>query len=301
MNCKTMNAERIWILVLLITGAHRFACGQSDRPTPAELIRLTVRKELASDGGMGQNFMFCDHKNTQHATETKALVETHIATAGLVVARNGKPLSGSEQHAEHSREQRFVSSPSELQAKVHREQEDRDHTLQIMKALPDAFLYEQAGTLPGTDTLGRQGDELIRLNFRPNPKYDPPSRVEQVLTGLQGYVLVDAKEHRIARIDGTLFRDVEFGWGILGRLNQGGHFLVEQADVGDGQWEITHMRLSFQGRVLLVKRLAMESDEVFTGFRKVPSTISFAEGLKMLETDDPCVLSQPSQSSTGSR
>lgn len=291
-----MNGKRLGILVLASLGAYRIALAQSDMP-PAQLIRLTVQNELASDRGTGENFMFCDHKQTQHGSETKALVETHIATAGLVVARNGQALAPAEARAEQVREQRFVTSSSELQAKVHREQEDRDHTIQIMKALPDAFLYEAAGTDAGSNSIGKSGDELIRLNFRPNPKYVPPSRVEQVLTGLQGYVLVDAKEHRIAKIDGTLFRDVEFGWGFLGKLYQGGHFLVEQADVGDGQWELTHMRLAFQGRVLLIKRLAIESDEVFTGFRKVPSTISFAEGLKMLETGSPCALTQSEESS----
>ena len=296
-----MKANQVWILLLVIAGAYQLACAESDVPPPAELVRLTVHNELASDRGTGQNFMFCDHKQTQHVTETKALVETHTATAGLVVARNGKPLSGSDQRAEFAREQRFVNSPSELQAKMRHEQEDRDHTIQIMKALPDAFLYESAGREAGTSSLGRQGDELVRLNFHPNPKYVPPSRVEQVLTGLQGYILVDVKQHRIAKIDGTLFRDVDFGWGILGKLNQGGHFLVEQADVGEGQWEITYMHLSIQGRVLLVKKLTMESNEVFTGFHKVPSALSFAEGLKMLESDSPCALSPSGQSPNGSR
>jgi hypothetical protein len=291
-----MNCKRLYVLLIVSLGAHRMACAQSDTP-PTQLIRLAVQNELAADRGTGENFMFCDHKQTQHGSETKALVETHIATAGLVVARNGQPLAPAEARAEQGREQRFVTSSSELQAKVHREQEDRDHTIQIMKAFPDAFLYEPAGTQAGTDDVGKLGDELVRLNFHPNPKYVPPSRVEQVLAGLQGYVLVDAKQHRIAKIDGTLFRDVEFGWGILGKLYQGGRFLVEQADVGDGQWEITHMRLSFQGRVLLIKKLAIESDEVFTGFRQVPSAISFAEGLKILETDSPCTLTQSEESS----
>ena len=34
----------------------------------------------------------------------------------------------------------------------------------------------------------------MRLKFRPNPNYDPPTRVEQVLTGMQGVVLVDPRK-----------------------------------------------------------------------------------------------------------
>lgn len=295
-----MNARRIWILLPLITCICARARCQSNTPSPSILIRETVHNELNSDRGVGENFMFCDHKQTQHGSETKAMVETHIATAGLVVARNGQPLNPTDHRAEYAREERFVTSPSELQAKVHTEQEDRNHTIQIMRALPDAFEYQEAGTEVGTASVGKPGHELIRLNFHPNPKYVPPSHVEQVLTGLQGYILVDAQERRIARIDGTLFRDVNFGWGILGKLYQGGHFLVEQSDVGDGQWEVTHMRLSFQGRVLLVKRLTIESNEVFTGFRRVSSTLSFAEGLQLLESDSTCTLTQPAEPTAGS-
>ena len=62
----------------------------------------------------------------------------------------------------------------------------------------------------------------MKLKFKPNPAYKPPSHVEQVLTGMQGELLIDKETRRLARIDGTLFQEVTFGWGILGHLNKGG-------------------------------------------------------------------------------
>ena len=79
--------------------------------------------------------------------------------------------------------------------------------------------------------MGRAGDTLVRMKFRPNPRYEPPSRVEQVLPGMEGTILVDAGKYRIAKIDGTLAREVSFGWGILGHLDRGGRFVVEQGEV----------------------------------------------------------------------
>ena len=32
-----------------------------------------------------------------------------------------------------------------------------------------------------------------------------------------------------------------FGWGFLGHLDRGGHFLVEQGEVVNGHWEVTRM------------------------------------------------------------
>jgi hypothetical protein len=71
----------------------------------------------------------------------------------------------------------------------------------------------------------------------------------------------------------------------LGHLNQGGHFVVQQQDVGDGSWEIACMRLDFTGKILLFKNLAIKSEEEFSGFRRVPAGTTFAEGVKMLEEE----------------
>ncbi|HZP18453.1 MAG TPA: hypothetical protein VFB00_10830, partial [Terriglobales bacterium] len=134
----------------------------------------------------------------------------------------------------------------------------------------------------GTESVGHPGDELVRLKFRPNPDYDPPSRVEQVLTGMQGHLLIDPKANRIAEIDATLQRDVGFGWGILGHLDRGGHFQVQQAAV-DNHWQLTRMDLAFTGKVLLFKKINIRSTDVFSGFRPVPSDLSFAQGVELLK------------------
>jgi hypothetical protein len=134
--------------------------------------------------------------------------------------------------------------------------------------------------------VGKEGAQLVRLRFHPNPRYEPPSHVEQVLQGMQGQLLIDAQTHRIARIDGTLFKDVGFGWGILGHLDKGGRFLVEQSDLGDGSWDMARMSLAFTGRVLLFKRLDIKSTEVYSDFRPVPTSLTFAQGVELLKKQE---------------
>jgi hypothetical protein len=102
---------------------------------------------------------------------------------------------------------------------------------------------------------------------------------------MQGYLLIDTQQNRIAKIDGTLVKDVGFGWGILGHLDHGGRFLVEQGDAGHGQWELTHMILNFTGRVLLFKSLNIESEETFTEFQPVARDLSFAQGIELVKKE----------------
>ena len=257
-----------------------------------DLVRVTVAKEMAAANDNSAKYMFHACKKTPQGSTSRIYVETREAMAGMTTAYNDKPLTPEQMQGEKGRLARLVGNPELLQRKQRQEKEEAEHTLRIVRALPDAFLYEYDGSEVGTANTGSEGKKLLRLKFRPNPAYRPPSHVEDVLTGMQGYLLIDAAAHRIARIDGTLFKDVTFGWGILGHLNQGGRFMVQQQDVGDGSWEVSHMSLDFTGKILLFKNLAIKSEEVFSGFRRVPAGTTFAEGVRMLQEEE----SKPAQS-----
>lgn len=250
---------------------------------PGELVRATVQNEIKASATQGPRHMFASLKETAHGSQTKLYCETKDSMAGMAIAFDGKPLTAEQRQAEEGRLDALINSPSELAKKRQREKEDAERVTRIVRAIPDAFVFEYAGTEPGQTGLGKEGDELVRLNFRPNPAYEPPSRVEQVLTGMQGTLLLDANQRRIARIDGVLFKEVGFGWGILGHLNKGGHFLVEQGDVGDGSWDMRRMGLAFTGKILLFKRIDIKSTETFSDFRSVPADLSFAQGVELLK------------------
>ena len=228
--------------------------------------------------------MFIDEKKTPQTSQTKLIVETRDATAGLLVMENGHPLSAEARRNEEARLAGYAQNPQELHKKKKQEKEDAEHTEKILRALPDAFIYQRDGTQQGRQGLGAPGDELVRLNFRPNPNYNPPSHVEHVLTGMRGYLLIDTNQQRIAEIDGTLEKEVEFGWGILGHLDPGGRFVVQQADVGGHHWEATHMELSFTGKMLLFKKFSIHSDDTFSNFRPVPD-LTFAQGVELLKKE----------------
>jgi hypothetical protein len=110
---------------------------------------------------------------------------------------------------------------------------------------------------------------------------------------MQGYVLVDPTDYRFASIDGTLSKEVGFGWGILGHLDRGGRFIVQQKQVqqqvGDNLWETSSMTLSFTGKIMLFKNLSISSTEVFSGFKQVPSDLTFAQAVELLKKEEATV------------
>jgi hypothetical protein len=259
--------------------------GEEQPSSALQLVRTTVANEVAAGNVDGIKHMFRDRKKTPQGSQTRIYVETRDGMAGMTVAYNDKPLSPKQMEDEKGRLAGLVSNPDQLKRKQREQKEDSDRSLRIVRALPDAFLFQYDGTVPGATGTGREGVDLIRLTFRPNPSYRPPSHVEQVLLGMSGNLLIDPVQHRIAQIDGTLFQTVSFGWGILGHLDRGGHFLVDQVDVGDGCWELSHMSLAFTGKILFFKNIDYRSDEVFSNFRRVPNDTTFAQGVKLLETE----------------
>jgi hypothetical protein len=252
---------------------------------PEALVRKAVQNEINASKTSTAHFFFQGIKTMQRNSTTRLYVETSEGTAGIIVAYNGKPLTEEQRQEERARLERFIHNPEELHKKQRQEREEEERTMRIMRALPDAFTFEYAGQETGKPGVGHAGDPLVKLKFQPNPHYRPPSRTEEVLTGMQGEVLIDAAHFRMASIDGTLFKEVGFGWGILGHLDRGGHFIVRQEAQEDQDWEISTMSLKITGKILLVKSLNFESTEVFSGFKRAPSNMTFAEAVKMLEEE----------------
>jgi hypothetical protein len=293
-----MRWARSALAVSTLALAQLAQAGQTPSLPAAELVRLTVQNEVQASQTPTSRHMFVSLKETPRGSQTKLYCETKDAMAGMAIAYDRKPLTAQQRHAEEARLDQLADDPAELAKKRQREKEDADRVGRIVRAMPEAFLFDYDGTEPGQPGVGKPGDELVRLKFRPNPRYEPPSRVEQVLTGMQGTLLIDANRRRIARIDGTLFKEVSFGWGILGHLDKGGHFLVEQTDVGDGAWDIARMSLALTGKILIFKRLDFKSTESYSDFRPVPDGLTFAEGVELLKKQE-ATLADNQRSETG--
>src|SRR5713226_6479769 len=97
--------------------ASAFAAGQPSPLPPAELVRRAVQNEVAENDGSGTHFMFKDDRKTAHLWETKLIVETSEAAAGLLIAQDGHPLTPQQKSAEAARLQNYINNPEEVKKK----------------------------------------------------------------------------------------------------------------------------------------------------------------------------------------
>jgi len=247
---------------------------------PMQLVREAAKNEIRATD-VTQYFMFKDTNEWKDHSNVREIVRTPQGGLMRTLMINGRPLTAEERKKDDERLQKFANDP-EARRKRHEASKAEDKRAQLMlTSLPDAFLYTYAGT-----DRGPHGEELVHLKFTPNPHFVPPNHETAVYQGMQGDMIIDGQAKRIAKIDGTLFKDVDFGWGILGRLYKGGKFLIVQRDVGDGHWEEVEETLHMNGKVLMVKNLTIWSTETMTDFRPVPANLTTAQALDLLQKTD---------------
>ena len=263
----------------------QIAAAQQQNINPVDLVRGATQNEIAATGPTKSPFfIYKDHTQWKDHSVTTENIETSEGGLSRTIAKNGKPLSSDEQAQADQKLKSFAYDKDARRQKRQSNREDDQRSITLMKSLPDAFNYTVTGV-----TKGPNGNEMVHLKFKAKPGWSAPTRETRVLEGMEGDMVIDQTAMRIAEINGTLFEDVDFGWGILGRLFKGGKFIVHQADVGEGKWEETRETLQFSGRILIFKSLSIWSTETMTDFRPVPSNLTTAQALHLLQNPDEVV------------
>jgi hypothetical protein len=255
------------------------ARAQSQETPPADLVRAAIQNQLNDDAHLNL-FAWKERKYRGRNTEVSHLVETPSGIVSRVMLINDQPLNPAQQSEEDERVRKMLE-PAQMRRNQKERQEDDARTRKVLAAIPDAFDFVYLDTIASPN-----GHKLTRFRFTPRRGFSPPSRETLVFTGMQGEVLLDETAMRLAKIDGTLFKDVSFGWGILGRLYKGGRFLVEQREITPAHWDTTRMLLHFDGKALFFKSIHIDDNETSWDFQPVPP-MSVEQALDYLTRPDP--------------
>jgi hypothetical protein len=242
------------------------------------LVNRALANELRAAQDSNHPMRYVLHKMTPRLTSTKQIVETKDGEVARLTAVFDKPLSATAEQQEETRLDTLARNPSLQHHRKQSEDADTERALKVLRSLPYAFTYQYAG--PADPSSGT----IEKFTFKPNPDFSPPDLETHILTEMIGEIWIDAAKERVTRLQGHLDQDVDFGWGILGRLNKGGWIRIDQADVGDNQWRIIHIQMQMSGRVLFKARV-FDTTEDESGFTPVPLRMSYFEAIQMLRGD----------------
>lgn len=238
-----------------------------------QLVREAVQNELNGEGKDQTHWRYHLHREDDRGSQDRDVIETKEGSLAKTLLINGRPLTPEQRDQDEVRMKKLVSDPNERAKRDHRLHQDEERAHQLLKAIPDAFVFKYDG-IDGSQ---------VRLTFKPNSNYTPTTRELTVYHAMTGKVWIDQAARRLSKIEGQLFENVNFGWGLLGHLEKGGTFRVIQQDVGSGHWSTVQLDINMQGRAVVFKTINVKQKETLTEFRRVPDDLSMAQAFGLLE------------------
>ena len=141
--------------------------------------------------------------------------------------------------------------------------------------MPQAFVYDYDGV---------EGN-LVRIKFRPNPLYVPPTYEARVIHSLAGKILIDSEHKRLVSVAGQLTNRVDFGFGLLGRIDSG-TVEIARMEVGPQLWKTAFINIHFSGRLALFKTISKDQYERRSDFHTVSADLSLSDANALLISRD---------------
>ncbi len=288
----THSASQVLLIRSVLLSAVVFGCAltllplfsqeenavRGPRRSAGEIAREVVRNELNAQDQDRSLWKYRQISEQDGKTQVFEVVETRDGELHRLLSVNGRPLNPKERGNEDRRIQTLLANPEQYREKQNNAAHDAEQARKLLKLLPEAFLYSYDG--------GRDG-ELVTLKFRPNPDFHAQTHESEVFHHMEGVMLVDRREHRLAELDGHLMTEVKFWDGLLGHLDKGGTFTVKQRNVGGGHWEITELNVQMSGKALLFKMISVHEKRLDSDFRALPeqTTLRQAEELLAVNAD----------------
>jgi hypothetical protein len=210
-----------------------------------------------------------DSKGQVTSKMVKEFEVFYVAGEGVrrLVAKDGKPLSPEEKKKETSASTRNSKSSRNARRSLRPIRKSRKREQEKQEAQLSDFLR----TLRFTNARHERfrGQDVIALDFGPNPEYKPKKAIESILQKVAGVLWIDEKARDVARLEAHFSDSAKVGAGILGSVEKGSSFVFEQARINEEVWLPSYTEVHVAGRLLVVSRRRTRS----TGTRITKSSV----------------------------
>jgi hypothetical protein len=246
---------------------------------PLVWVKAACENELKALHNEGAYLRYRMHLIDDKGDQTRDVFESKDGSVARLILRNGKPLTDEQDKGEQQRLNDMLASPSAYAKHVKSDASGRKIADSLIKLMPNAMLYTY---VPGQPQTGKNpGMVELVFDYEPNPKFSPPSTTAEALTGLKGRVWIDSKTKYVVRMEGTIFRSINFGWGMLAHIYPGGKLVIEQTDSGGGRWIFTKFTEQLSVRALMVKTVNVNTNVEASEFKPV-NEMSYQDAIHVL-------------------
>ncbi len=183
-----------------------------------------------------------------------------------LIARDGKPLSGSDLNKEEERLRREMEkrrkAAEDPGSKERREYEkNRAESRKFLNEIPEAYNFQ----LVGEEAIS--GKPAWVIQAEPRPGYHASDSRAKMFSKIHGRLWIDQSEFQWVKVDAETMDTISFGW-FLARLAKGSWFRFEQARVNEEVWLPSHAEIGIDGRLAVFKKLRAGVNISYSNYRK---------------------------------
>ena len=263
------------MLVLLLFRLPGVAQRQAEHrelsPDPSIVSRAAQNELDALESPL--DFQYCQRLQFGWGSEMLDVIETEEGQASRIVAFHDEPVTPDQALKQQRRLEKLLTDDKAARGEFEEQESEKQRRTRMMKALSQAFVFQ---------FIGRDQNGDWMFSFRPNPRFSPKDRETEVFHGMEGTLWLQPRQERLTRIEGSLFKDVSFGWGIFGRVYKGGRYEIAQTEISPGVWRVTTLNFEFKGRTFPFESfhaLKLESD---SHFHRTPAGMTYHDALETL-------------------
>jgi hypothetical protein len=190
----------------------------------------------------------------------------------VLLSRDGVPADAAEirrAQAEYARRVAAARRPESSAARARRLADEAEDEREQRENVEDLVrLYEV--TLVRREV--RNGIPSVLLTFTPRPGVEPRTRAGRYLRSVSGRAWFSEAECELVHLDATVTEAINYGWGVLGRIDRGASASVDRQRTADGRWLPARYDFAGRGRVLLIKAVQRDATVTFSNYRPADAT-----------------------------
>jgi hypothetical protein len=183
-----------------------------------------------------------------------------------LIAKNGRPLSGSDAHKEEDKIQKLVETrknePEKDRVKrQEKEEKQREQDRQFVREVADAYNFRMVGMeSPG-------GRETYVIDAEPRPGFHAQLREAKILPKFRFRAWIDKRDLEWRKLDIQCIDTVSYGL-VLARLHKDSRIVIEQARVNGEVWLPQHIVAKIDARLALLKELNIDADVTYSDYKR---------------------------------
>ncbi len=254
-----------------------------DRPLPPlDVVLRDVREDIAAASATLRSYRYLQRVTKRDRDRAGEVTKTSVRVYRVspepfggfhyrLISRDGVPRSREElvskdrRHEAEVRALRRERARESLRARARRVAKEEEARRKRRELLDEIFrLY--SFRISGRATL--DGHPAVRVAFAAHPEFQARTRIGRLLSRTAGQAWLSEGDHQVMRIEFEAVDDVSYGWlGALAKLFKGATAVFRQARSDGGTWLPAEYRLTARGRVMLVKRSAIDRVTEFYAYQ----------------------------------